>query len=203
MGMWGGAGAGGWSSGIGGQPGGPLGRAMMGRGADGWDDEYLGKVYDAKVVRRILPYLAEYKLQAVIAVACMVLSALASFFQPLLIGLTVQAGINHDTGRILTLLGTMLGLAVLQWLAAYGQQRTTAWMGNRILMKLRTQMYDHMQGLSLSFYDEMEVGRMISRLTSDVTVMQELLTSGSLTFFADIIGLTIIVVVLLLSLIHI
>jgi ATP-binding cassette subfamily B protein len=196
MGMWGGAGAGGWSSGIGGQPGGPLGRAMMGRGADGWDDEYLGKVYDAKVVRRILPYLAEYKLQAVTAVACMVLSALASFFQPLLIGLTVQAGINHDTRRLFTILGVMLGLAVVQWLAAYGQQRTTAWMGNRILMKLRTQMYDHMQGLSLSFYDEMEVGRMISRLTSDVTVMQELLTSGSLTFFADIIGLTIIVVVL-------
>ena len=55
--------------------------------------------------------------------------------------------------------------------------------------KLRTEMYDHMQGLSLSFYDEMEVGRMISRLTSDVTVIQDLLTTGSLTFAADFVGL--------------
>ncbi|HSE44746.1 MAG TPA: hypothetical protein VLA89_05405, partial [Gemmatimonadales bacterium] len=63
MGMWGGAGAGGWSSGIGGQNMG----AMRGRNADGWDDEYLGKVYDAQVVRRILPYIKEYKLQAITA----------------------------------------------------------------------------------------------------------------------------------------
>ncbi len=50
-------------------------------------------------------------------------------------------------------------------------------------------MYDHVQDLSLSFFDEMEVGRIISRLTSDVTVMQELLTTGSLTFAADFVGL--------------
>jgi len=193
--MWGGAGAGGWSSGIGGQGMGH-GRSA-GRGTDGWDDEYLGKVYDAQVVRRIVPYLAAYKKQAILAFVCMALSAVASFMQPLVIGMAVQAGIEHNTGRIWWLFGAMGGLALLQWAASYVQLLTTAWMGNRLLHQLRTEMYDHMQGLSLSFYDEMEVGRMISRLTSDVTVMQELLTSGSLTFLADIIGLCIVVVVLL------
>ncbi len=193
MAFWGGAGAGGWSQGIGGQTQGP-GRQ---RGHDGWDDDYLGKVYDAQVVRRLIPYLKQYRLQAGIAFSCMVVSALMTFAQPLLIGLTVQAGVKHDERLVVILLGAMLVMAVIGWLAAFLQQVTTAWMGNRLLLQLRTEMYDHMQSLSLSFYDEMEVGRMISRLTSDVTVMQELLTSGSLTFAADFVGLAVVVTVLL------
>lgn len=194
MGMFGGAGAGGWSSGIGGQAMGPM---RHGRSSDGWDDEYLGKAYDAQVVRRILPYLKPYKKLASLALACMIISAVTSFLQPLLIGLTVKAGVEGDTNRIWTLLGIMVGAAFITWISAYAQLLTTAWIGNRLLLQLRTEMYDHMQGLSLSFYDEMEVGRMISRLTSDVTVMQELLTSGSLTFLADFVGLSVVVIVLL------
>jgi len=194
MAMFGGAGAGGWSTGIGGQGMGP---GRQSRGSDGWDDEYLGKAYDSQVVRRIIPYLKPYKKQVAVSLVCMTLSAVFSFIQPLLIGLTVKAGVEGDTTQIWWLLGAMLGAAGITWISAYVQLLTTAWMGNRLLLQLRSEMYDHMQGLSLSFYDEMEVGRMISRLTSDVTVMQELLTSGSLTFLADFVGLAVVVVVLL------
>lgn len=192
MSYWGGAGAGGWSTGIGGQRGG--GRH---RGYDGWDEEYLGKVYDANVVRRLVPYLMRYKIQVGVAFICMIVTATASFMQPLLIGLAVKAGVEQDRERIGWLLGIMLTLAVIGWLSAMFQQLATAYMGNKLLLSLRTEMYEHMQGLSLSFYDEMEVGRMISRLTSDVTVMQELLTSGTLTFLADFVGLAIVVTTLL------
>ncbi len=195
MAFWGGAGAGGWSTGIGGQAG--MGGRGMGRGSDNWDDEYLGKVYDAQVVQRIIPYLKQYKGRATLAFICMVVTALAQFLQPLFIGFTVKAGVDHDERLVLIYLGIMLGLAFIGWAAAFVQQLTTAYIGNRLLLQLRTEMYEHMQGLSLSFYDEMEVGRMISRLTSDVTVMQELLTSGSLTFAADFVGLAVVVVVLL------
>lgn len=194
MAMFGGAGAGGWSTGIGGQSMGP----RSNRNSDGWDDEYLGKAYDAQVVRRIMPYLKPYRKQAIIALACMIVSAVSSFIQPLLIGLTIKAGVQGDTRQIWWMLGFMLCAAGLTWLSTYIQLLTTAWMGNRLLLQLRSEMYDHMQGLSLSFYDEMEVGRMISRLTSDVTVMQELLTSGSLTFLADFVGLAVVVTVLLI-----
>ena len=194
MAMFGGAGAGGWSTGIGGQSMGP----RSGRNSDGWDDEYLGKAYDAQVVRRVMPYLKPYKKQAIIALICMIVSAVSSFIQPLLIGLTIKAGVEGDTRQIWWMLGFMLIAAGLTWLSTYIQLLTTAWMGNRLLLQLRSEMYDHMQGLSLSFYDEMEVGRMISRLTSDVTVMQELLTSGSLTFLADFVGLAVVVTVLLI-----
>ena len=185
----GGGGAGGWSQNIGGGGMGP--RAS--RNADGWDDDYLGKVYDSRVVRRLIPYLMEYRWHALAAFACMIINAVTSFSQPFLIGLAVEAGVRGDSDRVITIGVIMAVFAVISGLAMFTQQMVTAWLGNRLLLKLRTDMYDHMQGLSLSFYDDMEVGRMISRLTSDVTVMQELLTSGSLTFAADIVGLVVVI----------
>ncbi len=194
MGMWGGgAGAGGWSTNIGGQAGGP--RAS--RGADGWDDDYLGKVYDAKVVSRLFPYLKEHKFLATVAFISMIVSAVTSFLQPLLIGFAVKAGTQGNTDQLYRFGIAMVILAVVGGAAAMTQQLTTARLGTKLLLKLRSEMYEHMQSLSLDFYDNMEVGRMISRLTSDVTVMQELLTSGTLTFAADFVGLGVVVAVLL------
>ena len=90
MGMWGGGGASGWSTNIG---GGRFGGGGASRGADGWDDEYLGKVYDAEVIRRLQPYLKPYKWQMVVAFAAMSVQATTTYLQPLVIGLTVSAGI--------------------------------------------------------------------------------------------------------------
>jgi ATP-binding cassette subfamily B protein len=70
-------------------------------------------------------------------------------------------------------------------------------MGTRILRKLQSGMYDHVQELSLSFFDEMEVGRIISRLTSDVQVVQDLLTTGTLNSLSNMLGISIIVGILL------
>ena len=191
MGMFGGGGvAGGYSQGIGGQ-------AVRGRGSDGWDEEYLGKPYDAEVIRKMLPYLAEQKGLVSLAFFFMVITAISIFIQPLLLGLTIDAGIAGETGRIPVFLGLMVGLGVAGWLSGMAQQIIMARIGTRLLFRLRNEMYEHMQGLSLSFYDEMETGRMISRLTSDVTVMQELMSTGSLTFMADIVGLGIVITTLL------
>lgn len=186
--LWGGGAAQGWSQGIGGQGG-------M-RGVDGWDEDYLGKVYDAAVVRRLLPYLAEWKLHAIGSLLLMAVNSVAQFIQPLLIGLIVGAALRGNQGQVLLFAALMVVFAVLQYLTAMTQQLLTAWMGTRILRKLQTQMYDHVQGLSLSFFDEMEVGRIISRLTSDVQVVQDLLTTGSLTSLANVVGIGIVVVVL-------
>lgn len=190
--MFGGSGAGGWSSGIGGQSNGP--RAS--RNSDGWDDEYLGKAYDADVMKRAWPYLIMFKKQAALAFGMMLLSAGTAFAQPLLVGLAVTAGVKGKTTEVYWLCGAMIVMAIVQWLSSYVQQIVTAWMGTRILLKLRSEMYDHMVGLSLSFYDEMEVGRMISRLTSDVQVVQDLLTTGSLTSLSNMFGVLVIAVIL-------
>jgi len=191
MGMWGGGGASGWSTNIGG------GGNNRGRGGDGWDDEYLGKVYDAEVIRRLGPYVRPYRKQVALAFGAMIVQSMTTYMQPVLIGLTVAAGIRQDEQQVMGFLGALLGMAFLGWVALYVQQITINTVGNRLLVQLRSDMYEHMQGLSLSFYDEMEVGRMISRLTSDVTVIQDLLTSGSLNFAADFIGLGIVIITVL------
>ncbi len=190
MGMWGGAGAGGWShQGAHVRPG-----QYLRRGSDGWDDEELGKVYDHSVVRRLLPYLKPYRGRAFTAIFAMIIFAAVSRTQPFLIGLAVDKYIKNEDLQGVALIGLLLlGLALAGWLAQWLQQVMTAFMGHRILLTLRTQMFNHIQKLSLSFLDRNETGRVMSRVTSDVTVLQELLTTGFLTVFADFVGIGIVV----------
>src|SRR6185369_7236276 len=97
MGMFGGgAAAGGWSQGIGGQSMGPRG----GNRTDGWDDEYLGKVYDAEVAKKVWPYLVEYKKFALIAFVTMLVTAGCAFVVPLLVGFAVEAGVKGDSTKV-------------------------------------------------------------------------------------------------------
>jgi len=187
--MWGGAGAGGWSN-----QGGHVRPGSQRRGADGWDDDELGKVYDHSVVRRLLPYLRPYRGRAFTAIFAMIVFAAVSRTQPFLIGLAIDRYIESENLRGVAFIGlALLGLALAGWLAQWVQQVMTAFMGHRILLTLRTQMFNHIQKLSLSFLDRNETGRVMSRVTSDVTVMQELLTTGFLTVFADFVGIGIVV----------
>src|SRR4051812_31462043 len=119
MAMWGGGGAAGWSSNIGGGGGRHGGGGGGGgvHGADGWDDEYLGKVYDAEVVRRVGPYLRPYRSMVAFAFVGMVLQSIANYSQPFLVALTVKAGVEGNQNAVLIYLGIMLGLAGLGWLA--------------------------------------------------------------------------------------
>src|SRR5581483_3019392 len=102
MGMWGGGGgmmgggAAGWSQNIAGGGGhmGPTGPGR--RGADGWDDEELGKALDTEVIRRLMPYLKEYKFLALTSLVTMLLTAIAQYTTPLVSGLVVAAAIRGD-----------------------------------------------------------------------------------------------------------
>ncbi|MBM3139511.1 MAG: ABC transporter ATP-binding protein [Chloroflexi bacterium] len=186
---WGGGAAGGWSQSA-------TSGGMMRRGLDGWNDEELGKVYDAKVVRRLLPYLAPYKLRASLALLGVLGYSVVSSLQPLLIGFAVDDAIGGDLDG-LARQGILLGtLVALGWAFQFLQLTQTGFIGHRILYRLRTEMFNHIQKLSLSFIDRHEVGRIMSRVTSDVTSMQELLTTGSLTILADLVILVVVVVTL-------
>jgi ABC-type multidrug transport system fused ATPase/permease subunit len=202
MGMWGGGGGqvGGFSQNMGGGGGhqGP-GGGRMGRGTDGWDDEDLGKALDTEVIRRLLPYMAEYKIFAAISVLTMILTAVAQYVQPLFIGLLVRSAIRGDTHQVTVYAIIMISMALVYASAQMTQQLITAWIGTKVLRRLQSSMYDHVQNLSLSFFDEMEVGRIISRLTSDVQVVQDLLTTGSLSSLSNVVGISIVVVILTIT----
>ncbi|MGH2600817.1 MAG: ABC transporter ATP-binding protein, partial [Dehalococcoidia bacterium] len=187
-----GAGAGGWS-GMG--PGAMRG-GMARRGLDGWNDEELGKLYDHRVIQRLIPYLKPYPWQVAGALIGVLGFALASFSQPLVIGLAVERIAAGDMAG-LNRYGVMLVvLAIASWFFNWLQLTCSGYVGHRILLKLRADLFDHLQKLSLKFYDRHEVGRVMSRVTSDVTSLQELMTSGILTVFADFAGLFVVVTIL-------
>ncbi len=194
MGLWHGGGAGGWSS------QGPVARAgaALKRSADGWDDDELGRVYDHAVMRRFLPYLRPYRKQVIIALAGMFISSAASTAPFFLIGLAINKFIASGDLQGVAFIGVaMIGLAAVSWFGQYIQQVSMAYVGHRLLLTLRTDMFDHIEKLSLGFLDRNEVGRVMSRVQNDVTVLQELLTSGLLTVLADFASLGLVICFLL------
>ncbi len=190
-----------WGGGHGGTGGGLRGGAGRGgnlNGADGWDDEELGSAYDHAVVRRLIPYLKPYKRQVALALVGMILFAGAGASQPFLIGLAIDTYITDGNLQGVGYIGAALaGLAIIGWIGQYIQQITTAYMGHSVLRKLRTDMFDHIQKLSVSFLDRNQVGRVMSRVQNDVTVLQEILTSGILLIMSEFVGLALVIVFLL------
>ncbi len=193
MAFWGGGFAGGWSHQA------TANAQAFRRGLDGWNDDELGKLYDHRVMVRLLPYLRPYKVRAALAFLGMVGYSVTSYAQPLLIGVAIDAAVRRppDLSRLAGVSAVLVTFAVASWAFQLVQQTMTGYLGQHVLYALRRDMFEHLQRLSLSFYDRHEIGRVMSRITSDVTAMQELLTSGLLTVFADITGLSVVVVVLL------
>lgn len=184
MAYWGGGNAGGWSG------GGFGAQQALRRSTDGWaDDDEYGSVYSARVVSRLLPYMKPYRTRMIIAVLGMIAFTVTSSLQPLLIGNLVDFAVKGNVGAVNQTGAIFLTLMLISWGAQYTQLTHMGWVGHRLLYTLRTQMFDHMQKLSLRFYDNNEVGRVMSRITSDVTTLQDLLTSGSLTILANFLGI--------------
>lgn len=193
MGMWGGGtSAAGWG-GRGSWDGGG-GRGGRGGRSDGWDYKELGNLYDWTLLKRLLPYLAPYKGRVILVLIAMVGTAVAQYSQPFIIGKGLEQAIRSNDLSALNVVGiALVVLAVFAWITQVTMQLISGWIAQRLLYHLRNDLFAHMQKLSLSFYDKEEVGRVMSRLTSDVTVMQELLTSGMLNVLTDIAGLVVVI----------
>ena len=205
MAYWGGGQAGGWS----GDQRGDQRRDQRGRPVDGWDYAELGRVYEPDLVKRLFPFLGPYKVRAIIATIAMFVFAIASYAQPYVMAVATQsiveklrsgspAELAAVDSEIVNFGALLVGLATFSFASAALQRLMTGYVGHRILRDLRSQMFEHLNKLSLSFFDREEVGRVMSRVTSDVVTLQELITSGFLNILADIVGLGLIVLFLFL-----
>ena len=205
MGMWGGPGgggggmAGGWSRETSVFTGGGGRGSSYGRGLDGWNDEELGQVIDPKVVRRLFPYLMQHGRLALLAFIAVIVWAALYYWQPYVIGTAINDLKNHNGTGLNRDVLILLGITVGAWLTQWGQLTTTGWIGYQILLTLRTQMFEHLQKLSLSFYDRHEVGRVMSRATSDVAAMQELMSTGLMQVIGNVFGLAFVALALFIQ----
>ena len=154
------------------------------------DDEILGKAYDARLMRRLMHFLRPYWRQVALALVAIVVGSAASLVQPYLIKVAIDQHIA--TGQLAGLNGLAalyLAVLVIAFAAEYVQTWTMQLTGQRIMFDLRMVIYGHLQRLDLRYYDRNPVGRLMTRVTSDVDVMNDLFTSGVVTVFGDLFAL--------------
>ena len=148
---------------------------------DADEDKVLGKVYDSKVIARLPKYLAPVKLWVALGASGMVMRALAALAMPYLVGIATDRFIQTgDLNGLNIIVILFIGAALLVWAGHYMETLFLSYAGQRVLFRMRTEMFDHLQQLSLSFFDRNKVGRLMSRVQNDVHQLQELLTSGIL-----------------------
>jgi ATP-binding cassette subfamily B multidrug efflux pump len=151
------------------------------------EDDILGKAYDARLMRRLLTYLWPYWRSVAIALAAIITSAVLGLGEPYLIKIAIDRHIA--TGQLAglnRLAAIYFAILVVGFAAEYLQTWTLQLTGQRIMFDLRMVIYGHLQRLDLKFYDRNPVGRLMTRVTSDVDVLNDLFTSGVVTVFGDV-----------------
>jgi ABC-type multidrug transport system fused ATPase/permease subunit len=167
------------------------------RSTDGWDDDELGSVYSHRVVVRMLKMIAPYRFRLALAAIGMIGYVTMTRLMPVAVEKLVAAAIDVSSYRLNQWGIIYLAMAALSAAFFFVQMTSTGWIGHRLLLRLRKDMFAHLQKLSLRFYDNNEVGRVMSRITSDVTSLQELMTGGLLTIVGDVLGIGVSLAILL------
>jgi ATP-binding cassette subfamily B protein len=177
------------------------------------DDEIVGKVYDGRLMRRLLTYLAPYKVQTALSALAILLKAATDVLGPFLTKVAVDTYMSHTPGEKISWLGRhlsprpMTGITQIAalYLSALGvsfileffQTYLMQWTGQKIMFDLRSQIFRHIQRMSPSFFDRNPVGKLVTRVTSDVDALNEMFTSGVLAIFEDVFVLLFIVIIML------
>jgi ATP-binding cassette, subfamily B, multidrug efflux pump len=163
------------------------------------EEEVLGKAYDGRLIRRLLPYLRPYASSLSVAMLLLTLLTGLELAGPLIIKQAIDDAIGNQSidrlsGYALAYLSLVVGIFGLRW----GQNYLLNKAGQRAMHDLRVELFSHIQRLSLAFFDRHPVGRLMTRLTNDVDALNEMLTSGGLAILSDAVTIVGIAIALLL-----
>jgi len=162
------------------------------------DEEVLGKAYDGRLMRRLLGYLRPYRLRVAGAIALLLGAALLELVGPWLTKIAIDEAIPQgDTRQLLVLASAFLGALLLTFVLEFAQTLLTTWLGQRVMFDLRREVFSRLQRLGLPFMDRNPVGRLMTRVTNDVEVLNDLFSSGVVSVFGDLFTLTAIVAAML------
>jgi len=151
------------------------------------DDDVLGKAYDGRLMRRLLTYLRPYRGQVIVAVVAIIGHSALDLAPPYLTKVVIDRYIPAgDLGGLGSIAVLYLAALIASFLLEYLQTWTMQVIGQKIMFDLRTQLVSHLHRLDLRFYDRNPVGRLMTRITTDVDVLNELFTSGVVSVFGDV-----------------
>ncbi len=177
------------------------------------DEDVVGKAYDGRLMRRLLTYLRPYKLQTGLSAVAILFKAGSDVIGPYLVKVAVDNYMtdvpNPHRGWLarhlspvpmtgitqigVLYLASLLFTYVLEFMQTYLMQ----WTGQKIMFDLRSQIFRHIQRMHPAFFDRNPVGKLVTRVTSDVDALNEMFTSGVLAIFEDVFVLAFIIIIML------
>ena len=165
------------------------------------DEEVLGKAYDGRLMRRLLTYLRPYRWQVTIALSSIILKAGLDVLGPFLTKVAIDKylartpGASSILGRWLSseplkgiaeIAALYVGSLVLTFFFEFLQTYYMQWTGQMVMFDLRSQIFRHLQRMHIGFYDKNPVGRLVTRVTTDVDALNEMFTAGVVSIFEDV-----------------
>jgi ATP-binding cassette subfamily B multidrug efflux pump len=175
------------------------------------EEEVLGKAYDSRLMRRLLTYMRPYKLVVSFSLILLLFDSLLQIIGPLLTKLAVDRYLVPSQGAqtfpflnqwlsrdpwtgLSQLAGIYLVVVVFGFAFDFGQTYLMQWTGQRAMFDLRRQLMAHLQTLDVAYYDKNPVGRLVTRVTTDVDVLNDLFASGLVTIVGDLLMLSFVII---------
>ena len=154
------------------------------------EEDELGRAYDHRLMRRLLAYLRPYRWRVAAAVGVVVLDAVTQLAGPWLTMQAIDNGSRHkDLGHLDRVAVLYLAVLLVSLGLGYLQTQIMQSVGQRVMMDLRLALFRHLQRLPVAYFDRNPVGRLLTRVTHDVDVLNELFTAGVVAIFGDLLTL--------------
>ena len=181
---------------------------------DSLEEEVLGKAYDSRLMRRLLRYMRPYRKVVAASLLLLLVDSILQIIGPLLTKLAVDrylepvrhaqvlpfldAWLSHNSFTGLTQIAVLyLAVVVLGFFFDFGQTYLMQWTGQQAMFDLRRELMTHLQTLDIAYFDKNPVGRLVTRITTDVDVLNDLFASGLVTILGDILMLSFVILAML------
>jgi ATP-binding cassette subfamily B multidrug efflux pump len=168
--------------------------------ASNQEEEVLGKAYDGRLMRRLLTYLRPYKWHVVVALAAIILKSALDVLGPFLTKIAIDKYLAKSPGHswigdhlsdaplrgIAQIGGLYIGILIFTFVLEFIQTYLMQWTGQKVMFDLRRQIFRHLQFMHIGFFDKNPVGRLVTRVTTDVDALNEMFTAGVVSIFEDV-----------------
>lgn len=151
------------------------------------DDDVIGKAYDSRLVGRLMGYMRPYRWHVFAAIFALLLTTAIQLGQPLLIQQAIDRDITKGTTDDLWWITLLYVLSLLlMFVFRYAQAMLMVFVSQKVMNSLRLKLFRHLERMSIAFFDANPVGRLVTRLTNDISALNDLLTAGAITIIADL-----------------
>jgi len=164
------------------------------------EEDALGKAYDSRLMRRLLRYARPYRSLVAASLGLLAIEGVLQLVGPLLTQRVIDVALPaRDVAAAAHMAALFAGALTLSFTASYGETLLTSLLGQRVMRDLRHELFAHLQQLPVAFFDRNPVGRLITRVTSDVESLNELFTAGVVSGMGDLFTLVAISVLMLVT----